>query len=63
MVFHGKKLELFIIPQWNGIIKLPITNMSHDLEIQFKNENLIHDTKFGKFTIKINEISTKTIKK
>ena len=50
-------------PQWNEIIKLPITNMSHDLEIQVKNENLIHDTKFGKITIKLNEISTITTKK
>ena len=50
-------------PQWNEIIKLPITNISNDIEIQVKNENLIKDTKFGKIEIKMNEISTKTVKK
>ena len=50
-------------PQWNEIIKLPITNLTNDIEIQVKNENLIKDTKFGTINIKMNEISTKTTKK
>ena len=50
-------------PQWNEIVKLPITNISNDLEIQVKNENLIYDTKFGSINIKMSEISTQTMKK
>ena len=50
-------------PQWNEIVKLPITDISNDLEIQVKNENLVYDTKFGTINIKMSELSTKTMKK
>ena len=51
-------------PQWLEIIKLPITDLSCDIEIQIRNENLlIKDSINEEITIKMNEMSNNTIKK
>ena len=49
-------------PQWNEIISLPITDLSNYLEIHVKNENMLYDTSFGKITVYMNDVSTKTTK-
>jgi len=49
-------------PQWNEIIMLPLIRRNQMLDIEVKNENLVHDTEFGKCTVNLGELGDKTVK-